>query len=139
MKFKDQIKLIKTDRASLRSFAWIVGGIFLTLGLLSGHKHGQWINLFSCLGTTLLFMGVIAPMFLKPVYLAWMTLGFAMGVVVAPIMFAILFFIAVSPISMIARACGKKFLDLQFRTSNETYWITKTKKEDFRKRAENQF
>jgi len=139
MKLMAEIRLIKTDLQSLRSFAWIVGGIFIGIGVLTAFKHGNWINSFSILGATLLILGLLIPAWLKPIYLFWMTLGLLMGLVMAPVMFGLLFYIAVTPVALLARACGKSFLDLEFRKGKPSYWIAKPKKQDIRKSADNQF
>ena len=130
---------VKTDVKSLRSFAWIVGGIFLALGVLFSRKHGWTLNWMSGLGVLLIVAGMMRPSSLRVVYLFWMGLGLVMGMVVAPVMFALLYFSTITPISLLMRIIGKKFLNTQFRDESNTYWLAKPKKENPQKNAENQF
>ncbi len=136
---KPELTHLKTDLKSLRSFAWIVGGIFLVLGIWVS-RHNEWtLNVLTLLGAALICLSFVRPLWLRPLYLFWMGLGFVMGMVVAPVMFTLLYYIAVTPVSLLARLFGNKFLNIAFRDSSPSYWIAKPVKENRQKNAENQF
>lgn len=139
MKIKDEIKKIKTDTASLRNFGFVVGGIFLAIGLFGGWKSGHWFNFFVFLGTALIILGGIAPRTLKYIFIGWMTFGLLLGLIIAPIMFTLLYLLTFIPIRLISMLMGKKFLDFEFSKEKKSYWIDKKVKEDIQQGAENQF
>jgi hypothetical protein len=64
-----------------------------------------------------------------------MGLAFALGWIVSRILITILFYMVVTPVSFIAKIFGKKFLDLKFRDSNNSYWIIRSSdsETDYRK------
>jgi len=139
MKLREELAHIKTDVGSLRSFAWIVGGIFLAIGVFVFLKSKNAWNLFSLIGAVLLAFGLLRPQALKMVYISWMALGLIMGLVVSPIMFSVLYFTTITPIALIMRLSGKQFLDFRLDKKSRSYWNVKKLSENIRADAENQF
>jgi hypothetical protein len=43
--------------------------------------------------------------------------------VVTSALLMILFFVVLTPIALLARRCGKRFLDLAFREECDSYWV----------------
>lgn len=62
---------------------------------------------------------------LKGIYRVWMGFAFVMGWFVSRIVLAIFFFLIITPVAMIARIVGKKFLHTEFKTGQSSYWIAK--------------
>ncbi len=139
MKIQDEIKKIKTDTQSLRNFGFVVGGIFFAIGLFTGWKSHAWLNFFVCLGVTLIALGAVGPRLLKFIFIGWMTLGLLLGLIVAPIMFTLLYALTFIPIRLIASLMGKNFLDFEFSKGKSSYWINKNAKADICQSADNQF
>lgn len=121
----DELKALKTGKKELRSFAYLVGSIFFLLGLLFWWKHKPYFFPPLGGGLALILIGFLLPQCLKFVYLAWMGLAFAIGAVVSRGILAVLFYLAVTPISLIARLSRKKFLDVEWRKGEGSYWIPK--------------
>ncbi len=61
-------------------------------------------------------------MILKPIYLVWMTFAVILGWIMTRVILTAIFYLIVTPISLIAKLFRHKFLDLTFRTENDTYW-----------------
>jgi len=106
----------------LRKFGLLVGGVACALGgwLLYRHRPtGPW-----CLGAgaVLLIFGLVAPRALKPIYVAWMALALALGLLLTALLLTILFFGMITPISWVARLLGKDFLSLRRDARAPTYW-----------------
>lgn len=139
MNLRDDISQIKTDPASLLSFARIVGGIFLVIGILIFFKNKNTLNVFAIAGIALLALSVTKPHWLKPIYIVWMTLGLLMVVIVSPILFSLLYFVAITPIALLMRLSGKKFLEVQIDPAVSSYWIPGKTSESIQNDAENQF
>ena len=139
MKLLEEVKNIKSGEKELRSFGHVVGGIFSALGLLFLWKGQSFYPYFLGIGMPLIILGFLRPRLLKQVYIAWMSLAILMGAVMAPIVLTLLYFITVTPIAVIARLTGKKFLDLDFRKKTDTYWIPKDNSKRDKKSYEVQF
>ena len=63
---------------------------------------------------------------LKPLNIAWIKLGEILGKVIAPIVMALVFFLILTPTSIIVRLFGKDLLKLKF-SKDSSYWIKREK------------
>ncbi len=131
------IKNIRSGKSELRKFGLTVGialGIFGGLFLWRG--KGYFDILFYIAGAFIL-LGLVAPIILKPIQKVWMTLAVILGWVMTRVILCILFFVIVTPIGLISRLFGKRFLDLEFDENARTYWVPKrssrTDKSDYEK------
>lgn len=135
----DAIKNIKKTRAELRRFGITVG---IVLGLLGGlllWRGRDYYFYFLMFSTAFLFLGLIAPILLKPIHKAWMTLTMFLGSLITKAILNILFFLVVTPIGFLARIFGKEFLDTRFDRNAESYWIPRVSSQFDRGNYENQF
>lgn len=68
-------------------------------------------------------------------------MGFAviMGWIMSRLVLSILFFLVITPISILARVFNKKFLEIEFDKDADTYWVSKKSVEFDKKCYENQF
>ena len=58
----------------------------------------------------------------------WVKFGELLGIVIAPIVMALVYFIVLTPVSLIVRIFGKDLLGLKFSKKKESYWINRKKK-----------
>jgi hypothetical protein len=122
---RQEIKELKTGTKELRQFGLLVGGVFAALGIvyyLRGKAIFPW---FVVPGGGLIFSGLFFPKVLKLVYLVWMTLAIVMGFVISHVLLTALFYLAVTPVGLLARLCGKDFLGLKLDRKAKTYWIAR--------------
>jgi hypothetical protein len=68
-----------------------------------------------------------------------MTLAVIMGWFVSRILLSILFFIILTPISLITRLFGKKYLDINRKDSKNSYWHIREKRDFEEAEYEKQF
>jgi hypothetical protein len=124
---KAEIIVLPSAKKDLRKFGILVGGVFLVLcGLIfftGGSELSGWT--FLIVGGFLFLSGLIIPAILKKVYLIWMTGALVLGWIMSRVIIAILFFFILTPIALIAKMFGKKFLDLDFRDGKTSYWVIK--------------
>ena len=73
-------------------------------------------------------LGILNSKILTPFNKLWIKFGEILGRVIAPIVMAIIYFIVLTPISLIVRLFGKDLLNLRFIKNKETYWINRDKK-----------
>ena len=110
---------------SNRSFG-IVFFIFFFIISLWPLKNGGNINLWF-FSTSIIFfiLGIINSKLLKPLNLIWFKFGLFLGSFISPIVMSIIFFLVVTPISILLKIFNKDILNLK-KSKKNTYWIEKT-------------
>ena len=89
-----------TNQENIRVWSLIISLIFLILGLLNSK-------------------------ILNPLNKLWFKFGMILGRIISPIIMSIIFFLIVTPISLIMKLLKKDLLNLKFNKTN-TYWIEKS-------------
>ena len=82
-----------------------------------------------------LILGILNSKVLTPLNKLWFRFGILLGNFVSPIIMGIIFFIVVTPISLIMKILGKDILNLK-KNKNQSYWIDKS---DPKSSMKNQF
>ena len=82
-----------------------------------------------------LILGIINSKILTPLNKVWFKIGILLGNIISPIIMGIIFFLVVTPTSLIMKILGKDFLNLKKNTKN-SYWIEKKNQNS---RIKNQF
>ena len=132
---------MKSDKIKIgsnKSFG-IVFFIFFVLVSLYPLIYEKNINFyFLIVAFIFLFLGVVNSVLLTPLNLIWFKLGILLSKFFSPIIMSIIFFLVVTPISIIARIFKKDFLILdKTKNSNKnSYW---TNKEQYKTTMKNQF
>lgn len=135
----DEIKNIKSSRKDLRMFGLTVGGVFIVLGvLLLWFGNGKHLYLLIG-GISLLLFGLLLPSILKPFQKIWMAAAITMGWFMTRVVLILLFYLIVTPIGMISRLSGKRFLDLRKDNSRKSYWKNKKSREFVKSDYEKQY
>jgi hypothetical protein len=115
------------SKNSNRSFGLLFFIVFIGLGLWPITK-GENLNIYLVLiSMFFLFFGILNSKILTPFNNIWMKFGEVLGIVIAPIVIAVVYFIILTPISLIVRLSGKDLLGLKFNKSKSTYWIKRIK------------
>lgn len=136
--FTEELKNIKSGKKEIRQFGITMA---IVLGLLGGlflWKQKSYIYFFVIAGIFLLF-GLILPKLLKPIHKAWMALAVVLGWIMTRVILSILFFLIVTPVGLLAKLFGKKFLETKFEKNISSYWITKNKVKFEKSNYERQF
>jgi len=120
---RQEIKELKTGARDLRKFGLLVGGVLCGLGLLLLLRHKTNYPYFFWPGAALIALGSVWPHALKYPYLAWMTIAFALGFIMARIILTVFFFVLLTPIGLLARLFGKDFLSRKWDRQATSYWI----------------
>ncbi len=76
--------------------------------------------------------GLIAPRWLRPVFVAWMTLAFPIGWVVSHVLLGLVFFGLFLPVGLVMRLAGRDPLMLRRRSDISSYWLPKPAPADVR-------
>ena len=114
--------------SSNRSFGILFFIIFLILGLWP-LKNGESFNYyFITISIVFLTLGLINSKFLSPFNKAWIKFGEILGLFIAPIIMAFVFFVFLTPTSFLVRIFGKDLLGIKFNKKKKSYWINRNKK-----------
>jgi len=115
------------SQSSNRSFGLLFFVVFLILALWP-LKNGSNINLyFIIVSAIFLILGLINSKLLSPLNKSWIKLGEILGMIIAPIVMALVYFVILTPISLIVRLFGKDLLGLRFLKEKESYWVKRKK------------
>ena len=79
-----------------------------------------------------LLLGVLKSKILIPLNNVWIKLGEILGLIIAPLVMCVIYFIIVTPIGLLMKIFGKDLLGLKFNKT-KTYWIDKKEKFSMKK------
>jgi len=115
------------SQSSNRSFGLLFFVVFLIAGLWP-LKNGDNLNFyFIVVSAIFLTLGLINSKLLSPLNKLWIKIGEILGIIIAPIVMGLIYFIILTPISFIVRIFGKDLLGLKFVKKKESYWIKRKK------------
>ena len=116
------------SQSSNRSFGLLFFIVFIVVGLWPITK-GETANIYLIIiSLFFLIFGLINSKILSPFNKAWVKFGEILGLIIVPIIMALVYFIILTPISLILRMFGKDLLGLKFMKKQDTYWIKRVKK-----------
>ena len=115
------------SQSSNKSFGLLFFVVFLIIGLWP-LKNGENLN-FYFITTSIIFLilGLINSKLLTPLNKSWIKLGEILGIIIAPIVMALVYFVILTPVSFFVRIFGKDLLSLKLLKEKETYWIERKK------------
>ena len=115
------------SQSSNKSFGLLFFVVFLILGLWP-LKNGENLNFYFITASIIfLILGLINSKLLSPLNKSWIKLGEILGIIIAPIVMALVYFVILTPVSLIVRMFGKDLLSLKLLKEKETYWIERKK------------
>ena len=118
----DEIKI-----SSNRSFGIVFFIVFLIIAIYPFLNQGE-LRLWSLIISIIfLILGLLNSKLLSLLNKSWIKLGEILGIIIAPIVMALVYFVILTPVSIIVRVFGKDLLGLKFSKKKETYWIKRKK------------
>ena len=115
------------SQGSNKSFGLLFFVVFLIIGLWP-LKNGESLNFYFIIASVVfLILGLLNSKLLSPLNKSWIKLGEILGIIIAPIVMALVYFVILTPISIIVRVFGKDLLGLKFFKEKDTYWIKRKK------------
>ena len=113
-------------KSSNKSFGILFFIVFLIIGLWPLY-HSDPIRLWSIIVEVIfLILGLLNSRILSPFNKAWMKFGELLGKIIAPIVMLTVFFVILTPLSLVVRIFKKDLLNLKF-SKEKSYWITREK------------
>ena len=110
-----------------RSFGLLFFIVFLAFALWLLIKKGE-INLYLIsIALIFLILGLLNSKILTPLNRSWIKFGELLGRIIAPIIMGIVYFIILTPVSLLVRLFGKDLIGMKFNNNLKTYWIKRKK------------
>ena len=114
----------KIKISSNKNFGIVFFVVFFVISfypLLENENIRVWSLLLSLV---FLILGLINSKILTPLNKIWFKFGIFLGNFISPIVMGIVFYLVVTPISLIMRAIGKDVLNIK-KSKKKSYWIEK--------------
>jgi len=127
------------DRTEWRKFGIGLSIILVILGTI------QWITgsslfLLAYLPAGIVFVsGLLFPVILKPLFILFSYIGFALGWVMTRVILSALFFLVFTPIGLLSRLVGKRYLQMGLGADETTYWKTHRERTASKQYFKNQY
>ena len=134
----EEIKNIKTRKKDIKSFGITIGIIFLVIGAFLFFKEKESYQIFMYIAGAFIGLGLIIPIILKPIYIAWMFFSVMLGWVMTRVILSLLFYFIITPIGILSRIFGKDFLALNM-PDKDSYWDYRSREIEMNQDYEKQF
>jgi hypothetical protein len=124
---KEELKQIDSSEKSVRKTGLTVGVVLILISFILWWLEKNSFIYFSIVGGLFIILSYIAVAVLKPFHKVWIGFSLILGFVMSRIILTVLFFLVVTPIGLIAKLVGKKFMPLGFDKNVTTYWEKREK------------
>lgn len=123
----------------LRKFAVTMASVLTLIAILLLYGRKESCVYLFLLSLVFLLFGMLAPMRLKPIYKLWMAMSNIIGWFVTKLILCALFYLVLTPVSLLARLFGKNFLELEINPDANTYWVLRKNSQPEKTDYEKQF
>lgn len=134
------MKKTRDELKDLRQFGITLSLILILLGAIHFVRHrmviSQW---FFSIGLIVLCLSALKPVLLRSVYAVFLKIAHAIGWFNTRVILIVIFFVVVTPISVIIRIFGKDPLNRKIDKGAPTYWTKRQKESSVRTSLERQF
>ena len=119
---KEELKHIDQSNEAVKKTGITVGVVLILISLLLWYLGKTSFVYFSSIGGLFVILAFIAIPVLRAFHKLWMMLALAMGFVMSRVILTVLYYFVLTPIGLLARIVGKKFMPLGFDKNASTYW-----------------
>jgi hypothetical protein len=114
---------VKKTRKELRKFGLVMMvGCAIVGGLLFWRQKAAAPYLFGAAGVFLL-VALVLPRLLAPIEWVWMKVAMVLGAIVTRVLLTLTYYIALTPLALLARAFGKDPLMLKRAPERQSFWV----------------
>jgi len=122
-----ELRSIKSGKKEIREFALTVGIIYLAIISWAAFMKGK------------VALGFLLPALLKPLQKVWMGFSVIVGFFMSRLILSVLFYLVITPLSIITKLLGKDLLDERIDKHAATYWHDRDQAERPKESYENQY
>ena len=134
----NSLKTLKKNKIKIgsnRNFGIVFSIVFLIISIFPLLNNGD-VRIWSAIvSIVFLFLGLFNSPILKPLNILWFKFGILLGNLISPIVMGIIFFVVVTPTSLIMKLLGKDLLALK-KNNKTSYWIERS---EIKSKMKNQF
>jgi len=114
---------------SNKSFGIVFSIFFALIAAYVFYKFENISILLIFLSILFLVLGLIKSILLTPLNILWFKFGIFLSKLISPIIMALIFFVVVTPLALLAKIVKKDFLELDKKKNKKklSYWIEKEK------------
>ena len=117
---------MKSKRSSNRSFGILFFLVFFFIGIWP-ILNEETLRIWSIMVAIIfLVLGLLKSKILEPLNKTWVKFGEILGLIIAPIVMALIYFIVLTPLSFIIKLFGKDLLKTKY-SKIDSYWIKREK------------
>ncbi len=124
----EEIEKIKSTKKDLKKFGYTVGSVLLLISILLKFSGKISFIYFGGFGALLIVFALLSPAILKPLNKLWMILAIILSWIMTRVILIILFYLALSPVSLLAKLFRKDFLNTGYKNDQSSYWIKRDDK-----------
>ncbi len=117
---------IKIKLPSNKIFGLFFSLVFLLIGFYFFEKK-EIFYFFSSISVVFFILSFLRPEKLKLLNFLWIKLGLSLGAIIAPVVMAIIYYILITPISILMRIFGGDPLKLKIK-KKDSFWIKRKDK-----------
>ena len=111
---------------SNKKFGLFFSAIFVLIAVYAYLKFRVEFAIFALTTSTLFAIAaILTPKILSPLNRLWFSLGLLLGKIVSPIVLALIFFVLITPVSLVTRLFGRDELKMKKRNV-ESYWVDRS-------------
>jgi predicted membrane metal-binding protein len=111
--------------SSDRSFGLTFAALFALIGLWPRLHHRPIRPMWLIATGAVLAIALVKPSWLAPLNRFWTSLGGLLNRIASPLLSALVFYVAVTPIAWVQRRRGKDPLRLRIDPQAESYWLVR--------------
>jgi hypothetical protein len=119
-----------------KTLRWFALYSFLALLAVAAWQYGaeHEVTALACSAGALVLgsLGVLRPMWLRPLFVASLIVTFPLGWLVSKVLLFVLFFGLFTPLGLVFRLLGRDPLALRFEREYKSYWLDKPAAPDVR-------
>ncbi len=119
---KEELKHIDKSDEAVKKTGITVGVVLILISLFLWYLGKTSFIYFSIIGGLFVILAFIAIPILRPFHKIWMMLALLMGFVMSRVILTLLYYLVLTPIGLVAKLVGKKFMPLGFDKNASTYW-----------------
>ena len=119
---KDELKFVDKSDEVVKKTGISVGVVLILISLLLWYLGKASFVYFSITGGLFVILALISIPVLRPFHKLWMMLALLMGFVMSRVILTMLYYFVLTPIGLLAKIVGKKFMPLGFDKKVVTYW-----------------
>ena len=114
-------------KSSNRSFGILFFLVFFGFGLWPLTEEMSPNIFLIIISIIFLVLGLLNSKLLSPLNEIWIKFGEILGRIIAPLIMALVYFLILTPISLLVRVFGKDLLGLKYLKQQDSYWIKRKK------------